>query len=92
MRIRTKCRGLTRGSGHRQVWTGHGLSLNNDALAETLIQQGLEAPPQVHVLERLSLLDQRMTRFDLASLAASDLDFSDLSIVVIPASSVERPT
>jgi cobalt-precorrin-7 (C5)-methyltransferase len=62
------------------------------AIAETLIQQGLEAHIEVHVLERLSLPDERMTRFDLASLAASDLDFSDLSIVVFPASSVERPT
>jgi cobalt-precorrin-7 (C5)-methyltransferase len=61
------------------------------AIAETLIQQGLEAPTEVHVLERLSLPDERMTRFDLASLAASDLDFSDLSIMVFPAASVERP-
>jgi cobalt-precorrin-7 (C5)-methyltransferase len=62
------------------------------AIAETLIQQGLEAPIEVHVLERLSLPDERITRFDLASLAASDMDFSDLSIVVFPAASGERPT
>ena len=44
------------------------------------------------MLERLSLPDERITRFDLASLAASNLDFSDLSVTVFPVASVERST
>ena len=60
------------------------------AIAEALMQQGLAAPTEVHVLERLSLPDERITRFDLASLAASDLDFSDLSIMVFPVPLIEH--
>ena len=61
------------------------------AIAEALMQQSLAAPTEVHVLERLTLPDEQITRSSLASLAASDRDFSDLSIMVFTVLPVEHP-
>ena len=61
-------------------------------IADALVQRGLAAPTDVYVLERLTLPDEQITRFNLASLAASDLDFSDLSIMAFPILPIEHPS
>lgn len=52
------------------------------AMARWLLEEGLPPSRTVWVLERLTLLDERIQRLTLAALAAAEEAFSDLCVVV----------
>lgn len=54
------------------------------AVAGELMRQWVPSGVEVFVLERLTLSDECISRYTLTSLADSDHEFSDLSIMVIP--------
>ena len=53
-------------------------------IAAELAHQGIAETTEVHVLERLSLPDERIARFMLKELAASTREFSDLTLMAFP--------
>ena len=53
-------------------------------IAQLLLAQAVDEGLPVHVLQRLTLPEEQVTPFTLASLAVSEEEFSDLSIMVFP--------
>jgi cobalt-precorrin-7 (C5)-methyltransferase len=53
-------------------------------ISQLLLDQGIEEGTPVQVLQRLTLPEEKVTPFTLASLAAGEEEFSDLSIMVFP--------
>lgn len=53
-------------------------------IAKSLVENGIAGDREVNVLERLSLEGERINKFTVASLAAEEREFSDLSIMVYP--------
>ena len=57
-------------------------------MAGLLLEQGVAGLREVAVYERLTLPGEQVTRTSLAGLAASEQQFSDLSILLLPAQSL----
>ena len=53
-------------------------------VARLLSERGISPETSVHVLQRLSLPDESIKQFTLASLSEETTEFSDLSILVFP--------